>query len=64
MRKIPILRTFLKGDVLICHKIIKLVFIFNSTHKMSNFTAAKEVINNNDEISKKLFYEEIYKQKI
>ena len=40
---------------------IKLRFIFNSTHKMSNFTAVKEVINNNDEISQKFFHEEIHK---
>ena len=40
---------------------IKLILIFYSNHKMSNFTAAKEVINNNDEISKKFFHEEIHK---
>ena len=34
---------------------IKLTLIFNSTHKMSNFTAVKELINNNDEISQNSF---------
>ena len=40
---------------------IKLRFIFNLTYKMSNFTGAKEVNNNNDEISQKLFHGEILK---
>ena len=31
---------------------------------MSNFTGAKEEINNNDEISKKFFHEETHKKKI
>ncbi len=31
---------------------------------MSNFTAAKKGITNNDEISKKFFNEEIHKQNI
>ena len=49
------------GYVLNRHATIKLRFIFNSTYKISNFTGAKEVINNNDEISQKFFHEEILK---